>query len=553
MFKPVLAFAFALLPALTQDSGPPNPANTSSGSIRGMVKDESTGSPIPDAIVTVYVNAQPGGSGRREVKVLTDPQGHYRLSDLPPNRHRVFARSKDPLGPHAEKIVNVRAGQEVGSVDFLFPSYGAIAGRIVDQNEEPLAGITVCLLSKEYSYGGVSYLFKRVTTTDDQGGYVLQGFEPGFPFTVMAYKRGQRLGYSDAPADRKLRKPAFQPTYYPNVAEPQGAAPIVLRPGERRDNMDIRLLRVPAYCIEGVVGGGSAPGRFMIAGDDYNAGIASGGGVSMVPPGGTARADGKFRVCDLRRGTYRLSSYFEPPGTNSGPTQWATAQVNIADEDVTNVKLNPVDGIPISGTVDWWEAPPAQPIAAQLSVSLRPANRMSFMGENHFIRASVPGEFSFPRVLMDDYHINASINAPGVYVKDIVYGTKSVLHSPFRAGTASGDLRVLLGHDGGSLAVRVADKDGNPVPDLHVAIIPVETPSEAALPESLIVGDTDQDGNFTQAALPPGKYLILATFMKLDRTVERVSRLWRARSHAKTIEIGPKGSVSVTLEPLRID
>jgi hypothetical protein len=112
---------------------------------------------------------------------------------------------------------------------------------------------------------------------------------------------------------------------------------------------------------------------------------------------------------------------------------------------------------------------------------------------------------------------------------------------------------VVLAHDGGSIAVRVADKDGNPVPDIHVVILPVELQSEASLPGRLVRGETDQDGNYSHGVLAPGKYLVLATAMKIDPTFDKVQRLWRARGRAKIVELGPNGNAQVTIEPVRIE
>jgi hypothetical protein len=270
----------------------------------------------------------------------------------------------------------------------------------------------------------------------------------------------------------------------------------------------------------------------------------------MMPPGGTTGPDGKFRICGLRAGNYRLMAYFPQP---AGAPLFGTVHVTITDRDVVNLQVLASPGLPVPGSVVWEGAAPEPPLAATLSVYLRNLDRIGFQGEgSSMARSSVPGEFSFPSVLLDEYEVFTNWSAPGVYVKDIVYGTASVLHEPLRVGSAigTGGLRVVLARDGASMAVKVADKDGNPVPDIHVVILPAEVPSEAAVAERMVAGETDQDGAYVSGVLPPGKYYVLATRQKVDHSVDSIGRLWSYRARAKTVELGPGASAQVTLEPM---
>ena len=54
------------------------------------------------------------------------------------------------------------------------------------------------------------------------------------------------------------------PTYYPSSPSIEGAEPVVLRPGEVREGMDIRMARSPSFCIDGMVEAGGGPAPFEI-------------------------------------------------------------------------------------------------------------------------------------------------------------------------------------------------------------------------------------------------------------------------------------------------
>ncbi len=557
MRNAAIAVALAAAAVLAQDAPPRN------GSIAGSVKDAGTGAPIPDVTLTVYLNSRyangtiyMGGGG--EVRSVSDAQGRYRLADLPPSTYRIFARSKDRYGPSGGRTVNLRPGQDLTGIDFLFPAFGTISGKVLDQNKEPVPGAMVFLVSKEYSPGGVGYFAKDSATANDQGEYTLRRVEPGFPYLLLARKQALMPAISDAPADPKLRKPAFVPTYYPNAPGPEAGSPVVLRAGENREGMDLRLLRAPSYCIEGTLEAGTGPASadFTIAGQELSTGVSSGGGLAMAGQGGHTGPDGKFRICGLRAGAYRLMAPYAPqPGGAPAPFRFGTLSATITDKDVTGLRLMATPGLPVSGTVSWEGAAPDPPLTATISVYLRPLRGLSFLGEGqNTARSPIPGEFSFPSVSMDEYIVSTNMYSPGVYVKDILYGTARVLYEPLRVGSALGnDLRVVLARDGGTIVVKVADKDGNPVPDIHVAILPAEAPSEAVVAARLVIGETDQNGNYSHGPLAPGKYLVLATTARMDRTVDCIGKLWAARGRAKTVELAPKGSAQATLEPVGID
>ncbi len=67
--------------------------------------------------------------------------------------------------------------------------------------------------------------------------------------------------------------------------------------------------------------------------------------------------------------------------------------------------------------------------------------------------------------------------------KDAMCGGRSVLRGTASLGgaTSCGVLRFVIAHDGGTLTGHVSDKDGNPIPDAYVAIIPESAATEAEM------------------------------------------------------------------------
>ena len=529
--------------AVLAQTPPPNANGPALGSIGGVVRDTGTGAPMAEVDIV-------GSPGR--IKTAVDPQGRYALHGLDPGRYTLHAMAAGGRGGSASKVIDLGAGQELESVDFYLRAPAEISGKVLDQNKEPLPGIKVFLVAREYSLGMLRYFYVESAITDDQGAYRLQRADPGRAYLLIAEKRARSLdAISDVPLDPKLRKPVLVATYYPDTPSLYGAQPIALRAGERREGVDIHMTRAPAFCVDGVLeaSGAPAPLRFFIGAQQPTCGSSGDRSLVTLPPGGRAGKDGKFRICDLPTGEYQMMAMQFGAGPDSPPPFFGVTPVGIADEDVHKVRVAGRPGVPVSGEVVWAGAPPDKPVSSHLSIWIEPLTRAQFGGEKLQPQPSVPGEFSLS-LLMDDYTVHIFGLRDGLYVKDVTYAGVSIAHEPLRVGSALGNaaLRVMVGRDAGSIGAQVADKDGHPVSDANILVMPAESNSEASLAATLISGQTDQHGAYLSGSLAPGKYLVLASGAPVDRSPESIGNLWRARSHAQQVEVQPNQTVQVTLD-----
>jgi hypothetical protein len=282
-------------------------------------------------------------------------------------------------------------------------------------------------------------------------------------------------------------------------------------------------------------------------------GRSGSGGFFLARPGATIGADGKFRFCELNPGTYLLTAWRDG-GEDGSPPLFGVTTFTLADQDVRDIQIAVGPGVTLSGEVAWDGPPPPKLVSTEASIVLQHLTRTNqFRGESLRTSASAPGSFAFSNLLMDSYRVLAVMEAPGVYVKEITYAGSSVLTTPLRLGTATGNatLRITFAHDGGMAAIRVADKDSNPIGDAQVYIMPAGVVSEAALQARLVSGPTNQNGLFeTAEPLPPGKYHVVATDKPISPTPDSLGLLWRARLKAKEVEIVAGATPLVTLEPM---
>ncbi|MBK9168998.1 MAG: carboxypeptidase regulatory-like domain-containing protein [Bryobacterales bacterium] len=515
------------------------PQNT--GSISGVVTEARTGKPVPNA--EVLVSPARGGL----IRIRTDQDGRYIAQRLPAGEFRVSTMVHAPV--NASRSVTLAPGESVTSADLAVEPASAITGYVSDAQGEPLPNVRVLLIGREYYLGALRYGLRDIATTDDRGFYRLQRVAPGVGYLVLAKPvPAFWKTVSDAPADPDLRAPTAAPTYFPGADRPEGAQVLTLAAGEEREGVDIRLAASPSYCLEGMLESDAGPAalRFELFEVEPARGSFRGGGVITTEPGGLTGPGGRIRLCGLTRGAYRVESW-EP----NASVAFGRASVTITDRDVTGFTVQAVPKMALPVEVVLPDAEEGAGPAGRMTVSLGALFRASRPGEETRASVTIPGSGQFPGLYLDDYAILVGRLSGALYVKDIEYGGASVLHRPLRLGTAIGNapLRVILGSDGGTIQVRVRDRDGNPAPDAHVVILPAQSLPEAELADVLVTGRANQHGHYRSRTLAPGKYLAFVPDRAPDHTPEGMAAVLARRSGAKEVELESRGKAVVDWTP----
>jgi hypothetical protein len=209
--------------------------------IEGIAKNLKTGEVLPDVRVTVTPElAGPGALAR---SATTDSEGKFILTGLAPGRYSLTAARTLFFRPRRNTgvvAVTVAADQRLRDVQILLMPTGVIAGRVVDENREPLRSVRIEALRREYRDGVRTWVTSQQNTTDDRGEYRVFNLQPGSYF-IRATQ-----GNFATPSP---------PMFYPGVADSEDASAIQIEAGSEIGAIDIPLRRTPEYAVQFKIGG----------------------------------------------------------------------------------------------------------------------------------------------------------------------------------------------------------------------------------------------------------------------------------------------------------
>lgn len=544
----ISAASLVVVFSMTQTGSAAEQAISVKRSISGTVQYADTREPIAD--VHVFVSTRNG-----YVSAQTDILGRYRLEGISPGEYWVYAYAKEgyPLG---FKKVTLSSDRDLTSVDFVIQRFGSVAGDVLDENSKPLSGMAVYLIASRYMYGALRHLLAGMAITDSAGKYVIRYVRPGQNYYVLTQKRLETLrAVSTEPSDPSLRKPIPSPTYYGDSPSIEGALPVTVNSGERREGVNIRVPNATSYCVDGVldIKGAPAAVRFEIMDLQEPFNLPGTEGIGIGPPGGTTGPDGRIRVCGLHPGPYKLTVTQKPNDAHRGPAFFGTTEFNVSDSDVNDVNVPAQARMALHGEVVWEHPRPAESVGPKkfIELELRPLTWFGSLWEDEYPRlkaeSSVPGKFSFTDILADDYAILVQSLPPNIYINDVTFAGRSVLNRTLHLASAPGDtqIRVTVADDCGLLAVRVLDNDGNPAPGSYVTVVPANSLPPALLAARMISSPANDKGLFTSGCLAPGKYNVIATNAPTEPTPDGLGRILKARSSSNQIELSANAVLQI--------
>lgn len=220
--------------------------NKAPATIAGRVTLEGAGAQGAHVTLEPHVGDDVAGlsfSGGRPpaLSAVTDAEGRYRLTDVPPGSCRVsvfapaFVIEGESLYFSPGKTVNVAEGENVENVDFSLSRGAVITGKVTDQKDRPVIDRPVMVFKLD-AKGELQRpdIERSRGYTDDRGVYRIFGLEPG-RYLVAAFG-GKR------------------PTFHPDAVEKAQAKIVEVKSGEEAVSIDIKIAPpVKGYLVTGRV------------------------------------------------------------------------------------------------------------------------------------------------------------------------------------------------------------------------------------------------------------------------------------------------------------
>jgi hypothetical protein len=452
------------------------------GSIEGHVFNLLTGEPLRKATVTLTA---------AEIRLtdVTDAAGKFAFSGLPTATYRLSANRAGFLEHAARRPVVLGDTAAVTDSEIRLPPQGVIAGRVLDEDGDAMAGAGLTIFKQVYRNGKKLWNSTTGSRADEGGEYRFANLPPG-RYIIRVYSQGQQAAdnrYGDHP------KMFYAPAYYPNAPNQPAAVPVEVGVGAEIRSLDIHLFKVaspssPSIHVAGKVVG-APPGSTIDVGLHGQDDGACGGSGSAGPP------DYAFDMTTHPGQCTLMAHVF-----SGGPEAYARAPLSVV-RDVTGLVVALAPAVKIAGSFMVAEST-AQGVKLQgLKVWL-----IDPLNVSHLIRSDASGRFTSVESLSPDRHlleVEPDWLPDGCYLREIRQAGQEISIDAFEP-RSSEPLEFILSNTAGKISGYVVDADGKPFPIAKVTLIPAN-PKSRAVDQSV-----DENSNFAIGHLRPGKYTLFA-------------------------------------------
>lgn len=496
-----------LLLPLAAAAQSPNTESTSKKeecSIAGMVVRLAGSEPLRKAGVLLTS----ADDQSRSVSVTSDAGGRFAFKGLPAGRYRLTVSrrgfvtqsygQRKPDDPGA--LLTLRPGQEVKDLLFRLIPSAVIAGKIVDEDGEPLSSVIVSALRQMYSEGKRTLAMATHAQTNDLGEYRIFDLAPGRYFVSAVYPHWTRLIGGQESEDLDAHNEGYAKVYYPGTPDSAKASSIAIKAGEEIPSIDILLRPVPVYRIRGHVFNQITrkPGvqtNILLMPRTKNFDW-TGEQQAIVQ-----KKDGSFEIPEVLPGSYVLTAFW----FDEGKSYVERTLVEVGNTDVEGLTLTIGLGTNISGRVIW-DGPSAME-KDELTVTAMPSDvNVNFFAGGARVEQ---GLFTLKDVSNGTYYAELDGQSKDCYIKDVRYAGSEALNEGFTVARGTpGELEIILSSRGARVQGSITDADGLPAAGVWVVLVPEEGRREQR--HLYKYQTTDQYGHFDLRGIRPANYKLFS-------------------------------------------
>ena len=481
-------------------------ARSTGAAIRGRITT-ADGRPVSRARVQIVGRGIPASRS-----VLTDRSGAYQFANLTAGEYLVSSAKPPFLATQYGQSHTFERGKTIAvgtdaveNIDITLQQGGAIAGRVVDENGDPVSGLRVQLAEVLFAAGrrqliGVPGFGAQ--TTDDRGRYRIFGVPAG-EYAVAAL-------ISDVLNIPSLILPSgYGTTYFPGRDRPADAQFVQIAAGGEIDDVNIVLVRGTGATIRGTVRGsdGKPLAARILVGTSQRS-----GGTGSDPKLIAADANGRFETPRLPPGEYVLQAIAGRTDVNAGREgEFASAFVTLNAVDVVDVAMQTTIGARVSGRITFEGDDAASYDEVWLKTVPSDFDVAPVMGPTARAHAAADGTFAMqglhgPRRL-------CLMRAPkGWTLKTIRVNGREITDEPlpFDSDDSIEDVEVVLTKRAASVTGTVTGESSRRVDDYTAIVFAANADRWYQGTRFINFSRPGPDGTFAVTDLPPGEYYVVA-------------------------------------------
>src|SRR5579884_4254889 len=222
-----------------------SPDSNETGVVSGTVMSLS-GTPLRRATVQLF-------SLGMTAEAETDVQGKFTFEGVAPGKYSILANRSGYLNSRfyntRGSVVTVNRGDVIRDVVIKMVPQSVIAGRVLDDDNEPVPNATVTIRFESGPKGLPGDRIVGSGTTDADGAFSLGNLAPGQYTIAAAAGRASTFARASKPVEREV----YVTTYYPDAVDMNAATPVQVTAGAQIRGLEIRLQKLPVVKVSGTV------------------------------------------------------------------------------------------------------------------------------------------------------------------------------------------------------------------------------------------------------------------------------------------------------------
>jgi uncharacterized GH25 family protein len=506
------------------------PSESKPAAVEGKVVNSLTGEPIRKAELTLTTSLMPDGidnvgfdmsalgmddfkppepppkpkEPKKTYAATSDASGRFRFEGVEAGdyylkvKHAGFVeetyRPSGALAP--EGRLHLTAGQEVHDVTFRLVPQGAMSGKVVNEDGDPVSDAMVSATRSSYA-GGHRTLFPGDTAqTNDRGEFRLGKLAPGRYYLVAEVMAINPMAATPPPPKDGSPETGYVATYFPRYLDVQEAEAVDVKAGADLPGFVIHMQKSRVVRVKGNAVG--ADGKPLKQAQVVLMSGARPASMRMA----SADPEGKFEIANVPPGVYTAMTV-QLFGTSGGSPSMTMQTLIVPSENLSDVKLGTVPEASLAGRIS--VADDGKVALKGIAVTLAGGEDGPLMPASGRVEDS--GAFVLKKVATARYDLSL-VNLPaGAYMKSVLWNGREKLGESldFSAGV-SGDLQVILGTDGATFDAKVT-RDDKPV-DATVVLLPEDAGRRNG--QTTHSASTDGAGHVAFKDVRPGNYLAFA-------------------------------------------